>query len=135
MLLRIIIPFLFIITVAACAEPPYKNINNDQLKTMLEQNVPLFDIRRPDEWKQTGVVTGSQLMTFFEANGEVRIDFLPKFSQQINKNDPVILICRTGNRTSALARYLVEKLGYTQVYNVEDGITHWIRKGFPVERI
>ncbi|MDH5192017.1 MAG: rhodanese-like domain-containing protein [Gammaproteobacteria bacterium] len=122
-------------TMAACAQPPYNNIDNEQLKSMIEQGVPVYDIRRPDEWKQTGVVKGSRLMTFFDANGNVYADFLPKFSEQIKKDQPVILICRTGNRTGMLAKYLVEKLGYTQVYNVKHGITDWIRKGKPVSKI
>jgi len=134
MLLRFILPFLLVVTMTACAKTPYENINNDQLKSMLEQGVPIYDIRRPDEWKQTGVVKGSQLMTFFDANGKVYANFLPKFAQQVNKDDPVILICRTGNRTSVLARYLMENLGYTKVYNVKYGITDWIRKGHPVEK-
>lgn len=132
MLLRFILPLLIVVTMTACAESPYDNLKNDQLEYMLERNVPIFDIRRPEEWKETGVIKNSQLMTFFDKNGNVLPDFLPKFTQQIKKDDPVILICRTGNRSGVLARYLVEKLGYTQVHNVHYGITDWIRKGFPV---
>jgi hypothetical protein len=36
-----------------------------------------------------------------------------------------MLISRTGRRTGTLARYLVEQMGYTQVFNVGDGITRW----------
>ncbi|PWB58553.1 MAG: hypothetical protein C3F18_02235 [Nitrosomonadales bacterium] len=46
----------------------------------------------------------------------------------------IILICRTGNRTGALARHLVEKLGYTQVYSVQNGITRWVSDGNPAAR-
>ena len=48
---------------------------------------------------------------------------------------PVILICRTGNRTSTLARHLVEQMGYTQVFNVRNGISQWIRDDRPVKRL
>jgi rhodanese-related sulfurtransferase len=41
----------------------------------------------------------------------------------------VVLICRTGNRTDALARMLIEQAGYQQVYNVTHGITSWIAAG------
>ena len=37
-------------------ESPYKNLENDQLQIMLENNVPIYDVRRPEEWKQTGVM-------------------------------------------------------------------------------
>jgi rhodanese-related sulfurtransferase len=52
----------------------------------------------------------------------------------VGKNDPVILICRTGNRTDTLSRALIEQLGYTKVYNVKEGIVRWISDGLPVVR-
>ena len=42
--------------------------------------------------------------------------------------------CRTGSRTDALARHLVEQMGYTQVYNVRHGISRWIGDKNPVAR-
>jgi len=119
-------------TLTACSEPPYNNLDNKQLKTMLEQNVPIFDVRRLDEWKQTGVVEGSKLLTFVDSSGRMNPDFIKRFSSIVNKNDPVILICRTGNRTSTLARLLVEQMGFTQVYNVRNGISHWIGEKRPI---
>ena len=127
--------FLLVALLSACAEPPYNNLNNAQLKAMLGQNVPIYDVRRPDEWRQTGVVEGSQLLTFADGSGRVIPDFLPRFTSLAGKNDPVILICRTGNRTSTLARHLVEQMGYTNVYNVRHGITQWIRDGRTVKRL
>ena len=127
--------FLIIITLSACAEPPYSNLDNNQLKTMLDQKVPIFDVRRPDEWRQTGVVEGSQLLTFVDGSGRIKPDFLARFTATVGKDDPVILICRTGSRTSTLARHLVENMGFTQVYNVRNGITQWIRDGQPTTRL
>ena len=127
--------FLILITISACAEPPYNNLDNKQLKTMLEKNVRIFDVRRPDEWRQTGVVEGSQLLTFVDGSGKVKADFLARFTATVGKDDPVILICRTGNRTSKLTRHLVENMGFTQVYNVRNGITQWISDGQPTVRL
>lgn len=132
MLKRLFSIALLLVALAGCAEPPpppYKNIDNAQLKTLLAQGMPIYDVRRPDEWRQTGVVEGSRLLTFVGENGRVSPDFLPQFAAAAGKDDPVILICRTGNRTDVLARELMEKHGYTQVYNVRDGITRWIREG------
>jgi len=126
---------LFLLLVlSSCAEPPYNNLDNAQLKTLVAQGVPIFDIRRKDEWRQTGVIGGSQLLTFVDSGGRMVPDFLQRFSSTVGKDDPVILICRTGNRTSVLARHLVEQLGYTRVYNVRDGITRWIGEGYDVAR-
>jgi len=126
---------LLVIALSACAEPPYNNLDNKQLRIMLEQNTPVYDIRRPDEWLQTGVIQGSQLLTFVDANGRVKADFLARFTAAVDKDDPVILICRTGSRTSTLARHLVEKMGFTQVYNVRNGITRWISDGQPIKHL
>ena len=117
---------LAITLLSACTELPYSNLNNDQLKTMLEQNVPIYDIRRAEEWRQTGVIENSHLLTFVDAGGRMKENFIASFTAAVGKDDPVILICRTGNRTSALARLLTKKLGYTKVYNVHNGITQWI---------
>ncbi len=123
-----------LLTLSSCAEPPYNNLDNAQLKTLVAQGVPIFDIRRKDEWRQTGVIEGSQLLTFVDGGGRVVPGFLQRFTSTVGKDDPVILICRTGNRTSVLARHLVEQLGYTRVYNVRNGITRWIGEGHDVAR-
>lgn len=112
----------------------FTDIDNQQLQALQAQGIPLYDVRRPEEWKQTGIVQSSKLLTFVDANGKVAPDFVEKFTQSIGKNDPVILICRTGSRTNALAGALVKQLGYTKVYNVKNGITRWISEGLPVVR-
>lgn len=126
---------LLLTGLSACSEPPYTNVDNERLQLMLEQDTPIYDVRRPEEWHQTGVVEGSELLTFVDANGRVKPDFLSRFTAAIGKHDPVILICRTGSRTATLARYLVEDLGYTQVFNVRNGITRWISNDRPVKRL
>jgi len=123
---------LFVLGLAGCAEPPYTHIDNARLKELAGQGVPVYDVRRPEEWRETGVVEGSRLLTFVDANGRLNPEFLPRFTADVGKDDPVILICRTGNRTDVLARHLVEKMGYTQVYNVRHGITRWIGDKHPV---
>jgi rhodanese-related sulfurtransferase len=135
MLFRLSGLLLLVIALSGCAGPPYSNLDNEQLETMLGQGVPIYDIRRAEEWHQTGVIEGSRLQTFVDRSGRVLPNFLAHLSQTVDKDDPVILICRTGNRTSTLARHLTEQMGYTQVYNVRNGITRWIRDGRPVTHL
>jgi rhodanese-related sulfurtransferase len=134
-LLRFLAFFLLLTVLSACSELPYNNLNNTELDVMLKQNVPLYDIRRADEWQQTGVIEGSELLTFVDAGGRVKADFLDRFTAAVGQNEPVILICRTGNRTSTLARHLVEQMGYTQVFNVRNGISQWIRDKRPIKHL
>jgi len=135
MLFRLSGLLLLVIALSGCAEPPYSNLDNEQLETMLGRGVPIYDIRRAEEWHQTGVIEGSRLQTFVDVSGRVLPDFLAHFSRTVDKDDPVILICRTGNRTSTLARHLIEQMGYTQVYNVRNGITRWISDDRPVTHL
>ena len=92
---------LLVFGLGGCAAPPYTNLDNDGLKTLLTQGVPVYDVRRPEEWRQTGVVAGSRLLTFVDTRGRPLPDFLPRFSADVGKNDPVIVICRTGSRTGS----------------------------------
>lgn len=134
MLLRHFFLFLVLLPLAACSEPPYTNVDNQQLKTLQAQGIPVYDIRRTDEWLQTGVIEGSRRLTFVDDKGRVMPDFVEKFTQAVGKNDPVILICRTGSRSDTLSRALVEQLGYTRIYNVKNGITRWISDGLPLAK-
>ena len=135
LLLRIASILILTITLSGCFEPPpYNNLDNQKLDSMLQQKTQIFDIRRPEEWRETGVIANSKLLTFVDAGGRVLADFIPRFTAAVGKDDKVILICRTGNRTDILARHLVEKMGYSQVYNVQHGITDWLRDGKPVTR-
>ncbi len=115
-------------------QPPYTNINNSELDKLLSEGVKIYDIRLQEEWKETGVVKGSRLITLFTEKG-VNRDFMPTFFKEVNPEEKVILICRTGNRTQKAADYITNKLGYKNVFNVRNGIVNWIEKGYPVEKI
>ena len=118
------------VLVASFAFSDVIEIGNIELKSLLQKNVPLIDIRRKDEWKSTGIVDNSILMTFFDKNGKTNTnEWLKELNKIANKNDPVILICRTGRRTGIISKFLSEKVGYRLIYDVTDGITDWIKKG------
>lgn len=122
---------LLVLGLGACTKLPYSNIDNAELQALVAQGVPIYDVRRPEEWQQTGVVPGSRKLTFVDVSGRPNPQFLPRFSAEVSKGAPVILICRTGSRTDTLARDLV-KQGYTRIYNVRHGITGWLGDKLPV---
>ncbi len=133
MMMRLIGVLLLAFGLGGCAALPYTNVNNIQLKERVAQGMPVYDIRRAEEWRQTGVVEGSRKLTYVDAKGRPNPEFLSHFTAEVGKNDPVVLICRSGSRTDTLARELAA-LGYTQVYNVRHGIIRWIGEGNPVVR-
>ncbi len=100
--------------------------------------ITLIDIRTPPEWKETGVAKGAKLINMLHPQGA------PGFTNALleklggDKNAPIALICRTGNRTTQVQRYL-QSVGFTHVYNVKEGMAGsaagpgWLKRGLPVE--
>ena len=100
--------------------------------------ITLIDIRTPPEWKETGVAKGARRVNMLHPQGA------PGFVEQLlgevkgDRNAPIALICRTGNRTTQVQRYL-QSVGFTQVYNVKEGMAGsaagpgWLKRGLPVE--
>ncbi|MCK5809749.1 MAG: rhodanese-like domain-containing protein [Cocleimonas sp.] len=110
----------------------YSNINNAQLEQLMKKGVTLVDIRRQEEWQQTGIVKGANAITFFTRTGRINPNFMSEFKALVKPNQPVALICRTGNRTRAASQAIAQQLGYKKVYNVTHGITGWIGQKRPV---
>ncbi len=123
----------FEVELISVAPPKYSNVNSTQLKSLLKRGVKIVDIRREDEWKQTGVVEGSKLLTAFDESGRLAPNFASELKAFAGPEEEVILICRTGNRSSVIANALSEQAGYTSIYNVTDGIVGWTEDGNPVE--
>lgn len=109
------------------------DIDNGQLDKLLKSGVPIIDIRLPAEWEETGIVPGSKLLTFFDEHGRAdAAGWLEKLKPIAKPNEPVIVICRSGNRTKPVSQFLSRKAGYATVYNVKNGIKGWIAAGAPV---
>jgi rhodanese-related sulfurtransferase len=129
----ILAPLAVWLVVILLPTPPYEPLDNAALKRMVDEGALVIDIRRPEEWRQTGVIEGSYLVTAFDEQGRITREFPTLFGELTEPDRPVVLICRTGNRTDALARMLVEQAGYQQVYNVTRGITSWMAAGGEVK--
>jgi len=122
----------FQVELLAVSGPAFKNVTNDQLKDLLAKNVVIVDIRTEPEWHETGIIDGSKTIVSFQKDGRMNPDFMSDLEKIAGKNDPVILICRTGSRTAVLSNALATSEGYTNIYNVTKGITDWIKEGNPV---
>jgi len=96
--------------------------------------VQLIDIRRPSEWRKTGVAKTAAQISMHQKG------FFDKIKRQTkgNKNAPVALICAHGNRSTWAVNEL-EKRGYTNVYNVKQGMLGspqgkgWLARGLPLK--
>lgn len=109
------------------------NIDNAELVRLTVSGVPLIDIRTEGEWKDGGVMAGSKLLTFFDEAGRSNPpQWLEKLKAVTKPGQPVILVCRSGRRSSAAAQFLSAEAGYKTVYNVSKGMNGWVGEGRPV---
>ncbi len=121
---------VFLFFSAAAVHAAVKNLSNSDVKKMVAQGVPVIDIRRTEEWQQTGIIKGSHLLTFFDKNGHYDVHkWLAEFNKIVSMDEPFILICRSGNRTAKISKLLDEQLKYKQVSHVAKGIKNWISAG------
>ena len=103
------------------------NIDNAELARLTAKGVPIIDIRSAGEWKSTGVIPGAKLLTFFDERGNANTaQWLASAKGIAKPEQPVILICRSGNRTRAATQFLSEQAGYKKVYNVSSGVNGWL---------
>lgn len=82
----------------------------------------LVDVRTPEEFN-AGYIPGA-----------ININ-LQELQQKLNRiptDKPVIVYCRSGNR-SAFAANILKQAGYTEVYDL-GGIIEWARQGLPITR-
>ncbi len=100
--------------------------------------VTLIDIRRPEEWRQTGVAKGALRINMLHPKGPE--GFMHEVLQVVgnDRNAPIVLICRTGSRTAQVQRYL-QSQGFTKVWHVSEGMAGskagpgWLRLGLPLD--
>ena len=106
--------FLFI----NCGEVQEGNvITTVELKELLSKDkIQLIDVRTQVEVK-FGFIETAQFVNFFDS------DFVVKAVEKLDKNKPVYLYCRTGNRSGKATKLLQEK-GF-KVYNVLGGYNKW----------
>ena len=108
------------------------NIDSAELVRLAASGVPVIDIRTEGEWRKTGIIPGSKLITFFDEAGSANPpQWLEKAKAIVKPDQPVILICRSSNRTRAATSFLSEQAGYRTVYNVSKGLNAWLGEGRP----
>ena len=103
------------------------NVDNTQLKKLIKKDTLIVDIRRSSEWKDTGVIPNSVLITFFDKRGNYNLkQWYKQLLENSSYNKDIILICRSGRRTKIAADIISKNLGIN-VYNVTNGIKSWIQ--------
>ncbi|MFP5380982.1 MAG: rhodanese-like domain-containing protein [Gammaproteobacteria bacterium] len=127
------------LAVSACGDERGPALDAPQALALAQDGkLVLIDIRRPEEWRQTGVASGALRINMAHPRGAA--GFVSQVEAELggDRDKPIGLICRTGNRTTRMQQALREA-GFTQVYNIREGMAGssagpgWIARGLPVE--
>ncbi len=90
-----------------------------ELKAMMDagENFQLIDVREQHEYDNCN------LNALLIPMGEIISGH-----EQIKKEVPVIIHCRSGARSAVIINELEKRFGYTNLYNLKGGILAWARE-------
>ena len=106
------------------------NLSSAELMTYQSNGVVIVDIRRNEEWRDTGIINGAKTITAFTKAGSLHPDFQEKFTELVSDPDtPFVLYCRSGRRTGILRDALETSMGFTKAMHLSGGIVGWKKDG------
>lgn len=93
-----------------------REITPEELKAWKEQGVAhqIIDVREIHEVSVSNI-----------GGLHIPMAFCLSRRDEIRQDVPVVLHCRTGARSSAVMSALIQKAGYTNLYNLKGGIAGW----------
>ncbi|SRR5271166_1702931 len=109
--------------------PTADAITSIELRKLLESSSAprVVDVRTPAEF-ETAHIAGS-----YNVPLDVLDKHSPEIAQRLDRDDDVVLVCRSGQR-STKAQALLRNAGLTGGRVLENGISDWEGQGFAVDR-
>lgn len=92
-------------------------VNNEVLEAKLESDIVILDVREEAEYAFNHIPNAISIPM-----GE-----LDSRINELNKDDEIYVVCRTGSRSDLAAQKLAES-GFTKVINVVPGMSEWSGK-------
>ena len=119
---------LFIAGLLACTQ--HKNDPNELEPQTFEQQAKntqgiLLDVRTPEEYNE-GHLSGAINIDYKADNFEAALG-------QLDKDKPYYIYCKSGVRSGNTVTKM-QKMGFTQVYNMDGGVEAWKAEGLPLQK-
>lgn len=93
-----------------------------KLKLTNDPTVTLLDIRTPEELEENGTIDGAKNVDFYADDFKDQIDAM-------DREEPVMLFCRSGGRSGEAASMLKE-MGFKKVFDLNGGYNAWLEEGY-----
>ena len=88
----------------------------------MRHDLKILDVRDQSEWEE-GHIKGATHIPYY---------FIVQHLQELHNTQPLAVICASGQRSS-IACSLLQKHGFTQLFNVVGGMEAWNEEGFDME--
>lgn len=98
-----------------------REVSREEAQKLVAEGAQLVDVRADHEW-EVGRIAGATHLPLAE---------LAERAGEIDKERPVVVYCRGGNRSS-MATAALGEAGYDAV-KLTEGITGWAEEGLPLE--
>jgi len=112
-----------LVTTASSAgggSPP--SVSVDEAYSMYQDGAFLLDVRTVEEWNE-----------FHAPNTtHIPLDELAARVNEVPRDKPIVVVCRSGNRSQEGGNILLEA-GFTQVVSMDGGLNVWRSSGYPIE--
>ncbi len=121
MLNRVLLLIGFIALVG-CNSQQTEGINTitvNELKSLISKDdIQLIDVRTPKEFS-SGHINKARNINYFADN-------FKSIAQDLDKDKPVYVYCRSGKRSSK-STIILQELGFTQIFDLQGGYLEWER--------
>ena len=105
-------------------KPGVSEMTPQEVRPAVEAAYAQFiDVRTPEEYKSGHA----------ERTKNIPLDTLTQNLDQLEKNEPVYIICQTGKRSMKAAQ-LLNEAGFPQTVSVAGGTTAWQEAGLPMAK-
>jgi rhodanese-related sulfurtransferase len=98
-----------------------REVSREEARKLIDEGAQLVDVRADHEW-DAGHIGGAK---------HVPLPELPQRTGEIDKDRPVVVYCRGGNRSS-MATAALGEAGYDAV-KLSEGIVGWSEEDLPLE--
>lgn len=120
---KLILAVFVSLALNACAQQNIEKVNVtvEEAKPLIEntKDLVLLDVRTLAE-VESGKIEGCEHIDVLRKDFGAKVDAL-------DKSKPYLVYCKSGGRSARAVKIMQEK-GFTEVYNLEGGITAWNAK-------
>jgi rhodanese-related sulfurtransferase len=100
-----------------------REINVSEASKLRDQGAYILDVREQSEWDEFHM-PGATL---------IPLGTLPSKLASVPKDKPVVVVCRSGNRSQS-GRDILLNAGYTNVTSMSGGMLAWQSAGLPIAK-